>query len=149
MTAGAPSRIVVFRVAGQLYGLDVMVIERVVRHVAPRQVPFGPESIHGVVDIEGRLVPVVDLRARLGTGTGEGGNPRVLLVRHAGEVMGLVVDQVLDVRALEAGEVEPTPDAMARGLERPLFTGTFRRGSDVVLLADHAALVHAARPVAA
>ncbi|MBK8249024.1 MAG: purine-binding chemotaxis protein CheW [Gemmatimonadetes bacterium] len=146
----APARVVVFRVAGQFYAIDVMVIERVIRHLVPRPIPMGSDEFTGVIDVEGRLVPVVDLRDRFGGDqTPRADTARVLLVRESSGLMGFVVDQVLEVRSVEATDVEPAPAALHRGEGSLVFLGTLRRSGDVVLLVDAAALLAATRTPAA
>ncbi|MBL8960132.1 MAG: chemotaxis protein CheW [Gemmatimonadetes bacterium] len=150
MLAPAPARVVVFRVAGQFYAIDVMVIERVIRHLAPRPIPMGSEAFTGVIDIEGRLVPIVDLRERFGGELSHAAEAaRVLLVREESGLMGFVVDQVLEVRSVEASDLEPAPAALRRGEGSLVFLGTLRRAGDVVLLVDAAALLAATRTPAA
>ena len=150
MLEQAPARVVVFRVAGQFYAIDVMVIERVIRHAAPRPIPMGSDEFTGVIDVDGRLVPVVDLRDRFGGDHAQGTDAaRVLLVREASGLMGFVVDQVLEVRSVEATEIEPAPAALRRGEGSLVFRGTLRRSGDVVLLVDAAALLAATRAPAA
>lgn len=148
MLAHVPGRVVIFRVAAQYYALDVMAIERVIRYVAPRTIPMASNDFSGVIDVEGRLVPVVDLRDRFGGEAGSA-NGRVLLVSDAGSVMGFVVDQVLEVRSVEASDVEPAPTAMVKGDGPVVFLGTIRRGGDVVLLVEVGALLAATRPATA
>jgi purine-binding chemotaxis protein CheW len=150
MLEDVPARVVLFRVAAQCYAIDVMVIERVIRHVAPRPIPMGSHEFSGVIDVDGRLVPVVDLRERFGGDlTADTGTGRVLLVREASGLMGFVVDQVLEVRSVDGADVEPAPSAMLRGEGAVVFRGTLRRGGDVVLLVDSTALLSATRPPAA
>lgn len=150
MFAPAPARVVVFRVAGQFYAIDVMVIERVIRHLAPRPIPMGSEAFTGVIDVEGRLMPIVDLRERFGGELSHAADAaRVLLVREESGLMGFVVDQVLEVRSVEASELEPAPAALRRGEGSLVFLGTLRRAGDVVLLVDAAALLAATRTPAA
>jgi purine-binding chemotaxis protein CheW len=143
----APSRVVIFRVGAQFYGMDVMGIERVIRYATPRPIPLGSTDVSGVMEVDGRLLPVIDLRERLGGSTpSDASMGRVLLVRDGSELVGLAVDQVLDVRVLEDSDIEPAPSALARGAGPVIFSGTLRRGAEVVLLVVPDALIAATRP---
>lgn len=132
------SRVVMFRVGRDLFATDVLAVERVTRYQVPRQVPNLPSWIEGIVELDGRVVPVVDLRRRLGVPALEGGmNPaaRLLLLSVEDQWCALVVDQVLDVRAHAAEDVAPPPP-LVRDNAGALVLGTLRRGDDLALLLD-------------
>ena len=137
MTGGeVQSRAVTFRLGGELYAVDVQRVERVVRYVPPRAVPRLPDWIEGIVEHEGRVVPVVDLRRRLGLGVvGTDAQTRLLLLSTATDWCGLIVDRVLDVRRYVPGELAEPP-GLVRGLAGALVRGTLRRGEELVVLLD-------------
>lgn len=140
----ARQRAVIFRIGPELYAVDVQGVERVVRYVAPRPVPRLPDWIEGIVELEGRVIPVVDLRRRLGAATDAiGPQARLLLLTVEGDWCGMVVDQVLDVRAWDPEDLAPPP-ALVRGLAGALVCGTLRRGDALVLLIDATRLFTAA-----
>ena len=66
MTAVAPrvSQIVTFRLGDELFAADIFSVERVLRYTPPTPVPNVPAWIDGVIDYQGRVVPVIDLRKR-------------------------------------------------------------------------------------
>lgn len=139
-------RVVVFRLGASRYALDVAVVERVVRYVEPRELALRSADVEGVVEVDGQLVPLVDLRRRLAGGvTPADAQTRILLARIAAELVGFVVDQVLDVRACQPSELTPPPPLVSPGAGTPVYVGTFRRGSDLVMLVDAVALLDAAR----
>lgn len=139
-------RVVVFRLGASRYALDVAVVERVVRYIEPRELALRPADVEGVVEVDGQLVPLVDLRRRLAGGVAPAdAQTRILLARIAAELVGFVVDQVLDVRACERSELTPPPPLVSPDAGTPVYVGTFRRGSDLVMLVDAVALLDAAR----
>lgn len=130
------ARAVTFRIGTELYAVDVQCVERVVRYVTPRHVPRLPEWIEGIIELDGRVIPVVDLRRRLGADTLETGmQTRLLLLVVNGDWCGMVVDQVMDVRAYAPADLAPPP-ALVRGLAGALVVGTLRRANALVLLLD-------------
>lgn len=137
MTSGdTQARAVTFRIGTELYAVDVQCVERVVRYVTPRHVPRLPDWIEGIIELDGRVIPVVDLRRRLGAGTFETGmQTRLLLLAVNGDWCGMIVDQVMDVTAYAPDDLSPPP-ALVRGLAGALVLGTLRRGSALVLLLD-------------
>jgi len=146
--AESRDRVVTFRIGDELYAVDVRCVERVVRYLAPRAVPRLPDWIEGIVELEGRVVPVVDLRRRLGGAALETGTQtRLLLLTVDGDWCGMVVDQVLDVRAYAPAELS-APPALVRGLAGELVLGTLRRGEALVLLLEAPRLFSAAERLA-
>lgn len=135
MTAAeTQARAVTFRIGDELYAVDVQCVERVVRYVTPRPVPRLPAWIEGIIEVDGRVVPVVDLRRRLGGDVRETSQQtRLLLLAVDGDWCGMIVDQVMDVRAYAPSDLAPPP-ALVRGLAGALVIGTLRRGSALVLL---------------
>jgi purine-binding chemotaxis protein CheW len=138
------TRLVTFRIGGDLYAADVRQVERVVRFSAPRRVPRFPDWIEGLTEHDGRVMPVVDLRRRLGASVGEiGPQTRLLLLDVDGEWCGMIVDQVLDVRAYAVESVTPPP-GLVRGHAGELFSATVKRGDALVVVLDFSRLFTAA-----
>jgi len=142
--AAEATRLVTFRIGGDLYAADVRQVERVVRFSVPRRVPQLPEWIEGLMEHDGRVMPVVDLRRRLGAQAGEAGpQTRLLLLDVDGEWCGMIVDQVLDVRAFSVDSVTPPP-GLVRGHAGELFSATVKRGDALVVVLDFSRLFTAA-----
>ncbi|HEX8850586.1 MAG TPA: chemotaxis protein CheW [Gemmatimonadaceae bacterium] len=141
-TATAPlqpatvSKIVTFRLADDLFAADIYSVERVLRYKAPTPVPNVPEWIDGVIDYQGRVVPLINLRRRFELPASEPGpETRILVFNAGGEWIGGVVDAVLDVAPLEAGKLAPPP-ALFRGLAAEYLLGIVRRAERLVIFLD-------------
>jgi purine-binding chemotaxis protein CheW len=134
--AGDGTRLVTFRIGDGLYAVDVRQVERVIRFAPPRRVPRLPEWIEGLMEYDGRVIAVVDLRRRLGAASEETGpHTRLLLLDMEGDWCGMIVDQVMDVRAFSVDSVTPPPE-LVRGLAGKLFTATVKRGDALVVVLD-------------
>lgn len=129
-------QLVTFRVGGEEFGLDVFQVHEILRHQAPRAMPRAPAFVEGVLDVRGALVPVVDLRRRFETGRDEtDDDTRIVVVDHAGERLGLVVDAVMEVlRAPETAVA--APPAYIRGLAAEYLRGIVRMGERLIVLLD-------------
>jgi purine-binding chemotaxis protein CheW len=139
----ATSRLVTFRAGEELYAVDVAAVERVLRYTPSRPVPRLPLWLDGVIEHAGRVVPVADLRARLGARIEPvGAKTRLLLITFAGGFCAMIVDQVLDVRPYNESELEPAP-AMVRGLAGEFVRGVVSRNGALVLVIDLAGLLSA------
>jgi purine-binding chemotaxis protein CheW len=98
--------------------------------------PNVPSWVAGVIDYAGRVVPVIDLRARFGLAPlARADAARTLVFLVGGEWVAAVVDAVLDVTPLRAGELEPPP-AMFRGLAGEYLRGLVRRHERLAVVLD-------------
>jgi len=126
--------IVCVTAAGSEYGIDVSVVLGVNPLMAITPVPGAPRHIRGVVKIRGRAIPVVELAEMIGlTGGAAGSKPRIVIVRAAGELVGLLVDGVTRVISarLDVTGVPPACESVTRCLE-----GVARFGDEIVFLID-------------
>lgn len=114
-TQGTP--LVVFRLDGHRYGLDLERVERVLPQVALAPFPKAPPIVSGVFDLHGGLVPVVNVRRRFGLPERTPGvADQLLIVRSARRQLALAVDAVEPVIHVAAGELT-SPEAVVPGLE--------------------------------
>lgn len=139
MSDQSSSQVVTFRVGDDDFAADIIAVERVLRYAAPTAVPNLPEWVEGVLDYEGRVVPVIDLSRRFGmqrdtapTGAGgaggEGRAGRRIIVFAVGDGwIGAVVDAVLEVVVIPPERIAPPPE-LFRGLSAEYLRGLVRRG---------------------
>lgn len=141
MTATAThAQIVTFRLGDELFAADIFSVERVLRYTAATPVPNVPAWIEGVIDYQGRVVPVVNLRRRFELpDAAVPTDGRILVLTVHDEWVAATVDGVLDVSALDAGRVAPPP-ALFRGLAAGFVRGIVRRGERLVVFLDVAKL---------
>jgi purine-binding chemotaxis protein CheW len=105
-----------FSLAPQGYGIDVLRIREIIRLVDITTVPQMPSCVRGVINLRGKIIPVIDLRLRLGFEAAKSTEQTcvvVVLARLAeGKTaqMGLVVDAVEEVTNIGAGDIEETPE---------------------------------------
>jgi len=91
-------KIIVFTLDGQRYGIALEAVERVVRMVEITPLPGGPDFVRGVINVQGAIVPVVDLRCRLGLPTRPvEPDDQLIITRFAGRSMALTADTALGV----------------------------------------------------
>ncbi|NUO40056.1 MAG: purine-binding chemotaxis protein CheW [Gemmatimonadaceae bacterium] len=134
-------KLVVFRLGEDLFAADIFSVERVLRYVAPTPVPDMPAYIEGVMDYQGHVVPVVNLRLRFELpAASTGGETRTLVLNVAGEWIGVVVDAVTEVAAYDRGAVS-APPKLFRGLSAEYLKGIVRRGERLVIFLDVAQLL--------
>jgi len=104
-----------FEVAGDLYAIEVGSIREIVRMATVTPLPDAPSLIEGVVDLRGGLIPVVVLARVLDRERKPSGpRARIVVLDIGGLVLGLLVDSVADVLAVDADRLEPVPELATR-----------------------------------
>lgn len=127
-------KLVTFSLGGDLYATDIFSVERVLRYAAPRAVPNSPAWLPGVIDHEGRVVPVIDLRARFELpAAAPGAETRIIVFDVSGQWVAAVVDTVLAVVTVTPDDIEEPPP-LFRGLTRDYLTGLLRQPNGVVVV---------------
>jgi purine-binding chemotaxis protein CheW len=145
MTATGPvpaerAQLVTFRVGDDLFAADIFSVERVLRFTAPRPIPNVPAWLDGVIDYGGRVVPVIDLRARFELpASSSRETARILVVTvAANEWIGVIVDGVDEVTTVSADQLAPPPPIF-RGLGRQYLRALVRpraEGEPVMVVLD-------------
>ena len=125
-----------FRVGSELYALDIMSIREIIRPQKLTAVPRAPRFIEGVINLRGAVIPVADLRKRFDQPClEESRKNRVVICSVSGRIVGLLVDEVLEVRRYGRQDVAPAPQFL-KGPEAEFFLGVARRGDDLVMVLD-------------
>jgi purine-binding chemotaxis protein CheW len=103
-------QLVGFHVGGEEYGLDILRVQEIIRLQHLTRVPNSPDSMDGVMNLRGKIIPVIALRKRFGL---EPVSPdkqtRIVVVEIQGTVLGFIVDSVSEVLRIPADTVEPPP----------------------------------------
>lgn len=134
----------VFALAGEWYALPIAAVQEIIRIAEITRVPDAPSVIRGVVNLRGRVLPVVDLRIRLGLPAVELDTSRRILVLPArGRWIGALVDSVSNIERIRPGDVQPVPsDVLSERSD--YFRGVAQKAERLVVLldADRLLLVH-------
>ncbi len=129
-------KLVIFRLGEDLFAADIFSVERVLRYTAPTSVPDMPAYIEGVMDYQGRVVPIVNLRRRFELSVAPAASEtRTLVLNVAGEWIGVVVDGVTEVAAYDRTAVS-APPKLFRGLSAEYLKGIVRRGERLIIFLD-------------
>jgi purine-binding chemotaxis protein CheW len=129
-------QIVVFELAGDHYGLDIGRLFEIIRHQPVTPVPRSPAYVKGVVNLRGRIIPVIDLRTRFGMPPAEPTKEtRIVVADISATHVGLMVDSVSEVTVVPADLVEPTP-GVATGVDAEFLRGIAKLGNRLILLLE-------------
>jgi purine-binding chemotaxis protein CheW len=123
------------------YGIQILKVREIIRLMDITRVPRSDPCIRGVINLRGRVIPVLDLRARFGMDRVEPTDLTVIIVVQcetvAGPVtMGLLVDEVLEVLNIEADAIAPVPEFGEEIEASGFLLGIGKAGSRVLFLLD-------------
>jgi purine-binding chemotaxis protein CheW len=127
---------VTFRLADEIYGINVMQVQEVLRVTEIAPVPGAPHYVLGIINLRGNVVTVIDTRIRLGLPTAELTDAtRIVIIEGAKHVVGILVDCVAEVVDLNMSELESAPnvgnDDSARYIQ-----GVASHGDELLILVD-------------
>jgi purine-binding chemotaxis protein CheW len=136
LDTSADSQYVTFMLADVEYALPILKIREIIPLGTIRAIPNTPAHVRGVMDVRGFIIPVIDLRARLGVpASADTPFSVVVVVKLAWEMAGLVVDSVTDILSLPRGDIQPVDDVMA-AVDKRFVRGVARTDDRLVLLLD-------------
>ncbi|MES9898394.1 MAG: chemotaxis protein CheW [Sedimenticola sp.] len=104
-------QLVTFLLQDEIYGINVMQVQEVLRLPEIAPVPGAPPYVLGIINLRGNVVTVIDTRSRFGLNPGEISNSsRIVIIEAEKQVVGILVDSVAEVIDLHLSEVEPAPN---------------------------------------
>ena len=125
-----------FEVADQLFGVDVAMVQEVLRFHEYTLVPLAPAAVGGLFNLRGQVIAAVDLRVQLGLARQALQGPVMnVILRGDGEPVSLLVDRIGEVVDLDDESFEPPPDTLS-GPIRELVVGTFKMDGRLMLALD-------------
>jgi len=133
----------------QIYALELLKVQEVVRPAPLLSLRGASASLLGVMNLRGQVVPLLDLVRYLGCGPvaddlAEQPDTRIVVVEEHGEVMGLLVSAVEDVTSLYPEQIESPENARPGGGNDGLFCGIARQDTQTLILLNASVLLHAA-----
>jgi purine-binding chemotaxis protein CheW len=133
-TSSGQQQLATFYVADMCLALEIGLIQEIIRDVKVTRVPHVPPQVRGVINLRGEVTTVIDLRQVLGIAPLESGQEtQTLIVRSAGESIGLVVDRVGDICAVDQSAIVPPPSNVD-DVDGRFFEGVCQRKAEIVLV---------------
>lgn len=141
-TTGPTKEFLTFRLGNEEYGIDILRVQEIRSYETPTRIANSPHFIKGVVNLRGVIVPVVDLRIKLGCDKVEYNDFTVVIVLNVrGRVVGAVVDSVSDVLELPESDLKPSPEMNSNAADNAFVTGIASVGERMLILMDIQALM--------
>jgi purine-binding chemotaxis protein CheW len=130
-----------FKLASEEYGLAILRVREIIGLMDITRVPKTKEYIRGVINLRGKVIPVVDLRLIFAMNRIENTDQTVIIVvnwvqGNSSTTMGILVDEVLEVMNIEADQIEPPPDLHSDGNQENFILGIGKADKRVICLLD-------------
>jgi len=135
VTANEELQLVIFRLAKEEYGLPITKVQEINRLVPITKLPQTPSFMEGIINLRGRIIPVIDLRKRFSLPADEQSEDnRIIIVEVNGQTVGIIVDAVTEVVRLAGASVEPPPPAFI--LDAQYIHGVGKLDERLLILLD-------------
>lgn len=135
-------QVVGFRIGSETFGVRIGSVREIVRVPEITAVPNAPEAIEGVINLRGKIIPVMDLRKRFGsTSVQPDKKNRILVVELEKKLLGLIVHSASEVIKIPPSEIEPPGTVFAEG-ESNYVTGVGKLNGRLIILLDIEKLLH-------
>ncbi len=129
-------QLVSFNIGSEEFGVDILKVQEINRMVDITRVPQAPTYVEGVINLRGKVTPIIDLRKRFNLEVKEyDKNTRIVVVDISGTIMGMVVDSVSEVLRLPAGMIEPPPE-IAAGVNSEYIRGVAKLEDRLLIFLD-------------
>ncbi len=116
--------------------MEILKVQEIVRSMEMTRVPSAPDFVEGVVNLRGRVIPIIDMRKRFGLERKEhDSRTRIIVIDMNGVVTGFVVDSVSEVLRLPRNTIEPPPPVVA-GIESEYISGVGKLEDRLLILLD-------------
>ncbi|HBA72093.1 MAG: hypothetical protein A2X82_02615 [Geobacteraceae bacterium GWC2_55_20] len=124
-----------FRVSDEFYGINIMDIKEIIKPREVTEVPRAPAFVTGVLSLRGTIIPVIDMRLRLGLVRDQlTGKERIVVIKKSNDSFsGLLVDEVIQVVRINKDAVEPAP-AILEGIDRDFVFGIGRSDGRLLII---------------
>ncbi len=134
-------QIVGFRIGNETYGVRIGSVREIVRVPEITSVPSAPDLVEGVINLRGKIIPVMDLRKRFGTAAPQPDKKnRILVVELESKLVGLIVSSASEVLKIPPSEIESPGSVFAEG-ESNYVTGVGKLKGRLIILLDIARLL--------
>lgn len=130
------NQLVSFRLGKEEFALDITQLQEIQRMLPITTLPRVPAYVEGIVNLRGRIIPIIDLRKKLGMEEGtRDKETRIVVVSIEGNVLGLIVDSVSEVLRISPEDIEPPPPLVV-GLDAEFILGVAKLEERLILLLD-------------
>ena len=129
-------QLVSFTVGEELFAVDILRVQEINRMMALTKVPQSPPGVEGVINLRGRIIPVLDLRVQFGFNADEHSeHTRIVVIEVSGHIIGFIVDSVREVMRIDSSIVEPNPQ-MGTSIDSSYVSGVAKLDDQLLILLE-------------
>jgi len=129
-------QLVSFKLGKEEFGVEILKVQEINRMLEITEMPNSPDFVEGIVNLRGRIIPVIDLKKRLNLPIKKHDNStRIIVVELGGKTVGFIVDEVSEVLRIESNITEPPPEMVA-GINSKYITAIAKLESRLLILLD-------------
>ncbi len=131
-------QLVCFNLGSEDFGVDISKVQEINRMVEITNIPQSPEFVEGVINLRGKIIPVVDLRKRFGFEimTERTKENRIIVIETPNATVGFIVDAVTEVLRIKSGSIEPTPEMVTSGVDIRYIEGVAMLDDQLLIVLD-------------
>ena len=130
-------QLVSFLVGEEEFGADILMVQEIIRMQPITRVPNAPHFVEGVINLRGKVIPIVDLRKRLNVGAdADMRKIRIIVVDVDGKITGFIVNAVSQVLRIPKSTIEPAPSIVIEGIDSEYITGVSKLDDKLLILLD-------------
>lgn len=136
-SSGELIQLVSFKLDEEEYGVDVLKVREIIRLPGITRVPNTPNYVEGVINLRGKVIPIMSIRRRFGLGEVENDkSTRIMVMDVDGELMGFIVDSVSEVIRISEQEIQPPPPVATSGIDQECMSGVVNQPDRLLVLLD-------------
>lgn len=129
-------QLVTFKIADEEFGVEILAVQEIIRTMQITTVPRAPAFIEGVINLRGKVIPVIDMRKRFGLPVVErDSHTRIIVMELNQKIVGFLVDAVSEVLRIPAATVEAPPPVVA-GIGSEYIKGVGKLDDRLLILMD-------------
>lgn len=118
------------------YGVPITKVQEIISMTTPTKMPQTPDFVEGIINLRGKIIPIIDLKKRFDMGKSNITNDtRSVIVEVEGQTVGIIVDEVSEVLRLQVDNIEPPP-AVVGGITAEYLTGVGKLDNRLLILLD-------------
>lgn len=129
----AEQQMVLFLLGAEEYGIPISQVKEIIQYKGATRLPQTPDFMEGVINLRGKVIPVIELAKKFGLVTSEGSDRRAIIIETAGQEIGVIVDEVTEVVRLQDSAIEAAPTMTA---SNDYIRGIGKDGNRLLILLD-------------
>jgi len=128
-------QLVSFKIGNEEHGINVLKVREIIRMSNITRVPNTPGYIEGVINLRGKVIPIISLRNKFNLPEAEvDSRTRIIVMDMDNELMGFIVDSVAEVIRIAINEIQPPPPIVTSGIDQECISGVINHGERLLVL---------------